>query len=217
MMMAITTLVEPLVSTADSPADIGDMGGGGDGEGGGGGGMPATVGGVTTSSTTIETPVTLASMPVALLGLLVAMAIIDCTEVAVTVYVWMLTSAMTLPGDTATSTADGSTLALAAIAPFISVRTLGVNEETSPASSRVTPPTLLAGGDGHAAALFHFEQGIEVVRRHGFFEPEDIKRLERAGDAHGGGDIESAMTFDEQIDLVADGIFHGRDVFDGKP
>jgi hypothetical protein len=49
--------------------------------------MSATVGGVTTASTTIETPVTLVSMPVALLGLLVAMAIIDCTEVAVTVYV----------------------------------------------------------------------------------------------------------------------------------
>jgi len=148
MMMAITTLVEPLVSTADSPADIGDMGGGGDGEGGGGGGMSATVGGVTTASTTIETPVTLVSMPVALLGLLVAMAIIDCTEVAVTVYVWMLTSAMTLPGDTATSTADGSTLALSAIALFISVRTLGVNEETSPASSRVNLTTLTAGGEG---------------------------------------------------------------------
>ena len=74
-----------------------------------------------------------------------------------------------------------------------------------------------AGSDGHAAALLHFEQGIEVVRRHGFLEPEDIKRLERAGDAHGGGNVESAMTFDQQIDLVADSIFHGRDVFDGKP
>ena len=148
MMMAITTLVEPLVSTADSPNDTGDMGSGGDGEGGGGGGMSATVGSVTTASTTIETPVTLVSMAVALLGLLIALAIIDCTEVAITVYVWMLTSAITLPGDTATSTADGSTLALAAIAPFISVRTLGVNEETSPASSRVNPTTLIAGGDG---------------------------------------------------------------------
>ena len=75
----------------------------------------------------------------------------------------------------------------------------------------------LAGGDGHAAALLHFEQGIEVVRRHGFLEPEDVKRLECASDAHGGGDVETAMTFDEQIDLVADSIFHGRDVFDGKP
>jgi len=93
-------------------------------------------------------PVMLASMAVALLGLLVALAIIDCTEVAVTVVVWMLTSMMTLPGDTATSTADGSTPALAAIALFISVCTLGVNEETSPASSRVNPTTLIAGGDG---------------------------------------------------------------------
>jgi hypothetical protein len=60
----------------------------------------------------------------------------------------MLTSTRTLPGDIVNSTADGSTPALAAIAPFISVRTLGVNEETSPASSRVNPTTLIAGGDG---------------------------------------------------------------------
>ena len=77
-----------------------------------------TKGGVTTASTAIETPVTLASMAIALLGLLIALTIIDCTETAVAVVVWMLTSTMTLPGDTATSTADGSTLALAAIAPL---------------------------------------------------------------------------------------------------
>jgi len=132
MTIAITTLVEPLVSTADSPADRGDMGEGGNGDGGGGGGASVTVGGVTTASTSIETPVTLASMAVALLGLLVALAIVDCTKAAVAVVVWMLTSTMTLPGDTATSTADGSTPARAAIEPCIWVRTLGVNEETSP-------------------------------------------------------------------------------------
>jgi hypothetical protein len=43
------------------------------------------MGGVTTASTAIETPVTLASMAVALLGLLVALAIADCTEVAIVV------------------------------------------------------------------------------------------------------------------------------------
>jgi hypothetical protein len=85
-------------------------------------------------------------MAVALLGLLVALAIVDCTEAAVAVGVWMLTSAMTLPGDMVNSTADGSTLALAAIALFISTRTLGMNEETSPASSRVNLTTLIAGG-----------------------------------------------------------------------
>jgi len=124
------------------------MGGGGNGDGGGGGGASATVGGVTTASTTIETPVTLASMAVALLGLLVALAIVECTKAAVAVGVWLHTSTMTLPGDTATSTADGSTPARAAIEPCIWVRTLGVNEETSPASSRVKPTTLIAGGDG---------------------------------------------------------------------
>ena len=108
------------------------MGGGGNGDGGGGGGASVTVGGVTTASTTIETPVTLASMAVALLGLLVALAIVDCTEAAVAVVVWMLTSAMTLPGDMVNSTAEGSTPARAAIEPCIWVRTLGVNEETSP-------------------------------------------------------------------------------------
>ena len=102
--------MEPLVSTADAPADVGDMGGGGDGEGGGGGGMSAMVDGVT-ASTAIETPVMFASMAVALLGLLVALAIVDCTEAAVAVVVWMLTSTMTLPGDMVNSTADGSTLA----------------------------------------------------------------------------------------------------------
>ena len=65
--------------------------------------------GVTTASTTIETPVTDVSMAVALLGLLVALAIADCTEAAVAVGVWMFTSTMTLPGDMANSTADGPT------------------------------------------------------------------------------------------------------------
>ena len=65
--------------------------------------------GVTTASTTIETPVTDASMAVALLGLLVALAIADCTEAAVAVDVWMFTPTMTLPGDMANSTADGPT------------------------------------------------------------------------------------------------------------
>ena len=109
MIIEITTLVEPLVSTADSPADRGDMGGGGNGDGGGGGGASVTVGGITTASTTIETPVTFVSMAVALLGPLVALAIADCTEAAVAVGVWMLTSTMTLPGDMANSTADGPT------------------------------------------------------------------------------------------------------------
>ena len=108
--------VEPLVSTADAPVDMGDISGGGDGEGGGGGGTSATVGGITTASTAIKRPVTLASMAVALLGLLVALAIVDCTEAAIAVGVWMLTPTMTLPGDMVNSTADGSTRARAAIA-----------------------------------------------------------------------------------------------------
>jgi hypothetical protein len=89
-----------------------------------------------------------ASIAVALLGLLVALAIVDCTEAAVTAYVWMLTSAMTLPAEIVNSTANGSTPARTAIALFISLRTLGVNEETSPSSSRVNPTILIAGGEG---------------------------------------------------------------------
>jgi hypothetical protein len=50
-------------------------------------------------------------MAVALLGLLVALAIADRTEAAAAVGVRMRTSTMTLPGDMANSTADGSTLA----------------------------------------------------------------------------------------------------------
>ena len=127
--------------------------GGGDGESeeGGGGGNDArsvTVGGAMIASTAIEMPVTLASIAVALLALLVALAIVDCTEAAAALVVWMLTPTTTLPDDRVNSTADGSTLALAAIALFISVRTLGLNEETSPASSRVNLTTLTAGGEG---------------------------------------------------------------------
>ena len=140
--------MEPLVSTADAPADVGDMGGGGDGEGGGGGGTSAMVGSVTTASTTIETPVTLASMAVALLGLLVALAIVDRTEAAITAYVSILTSAMMLPGDIVNSTADGSTPACAANALCIWACTLGMNEETSPPSSRRNPTILITGGEG---------------------------------------------------------------------
>ena len=60
----------------------------------------------------------------------------------------MRTPTMTLPDVTATITADGSTPTRAAIALFISARTLGVNEETSPASSRLNPTRLIAGGEG---------------------------------------------------------------------
>ena len=105
------TPMEPLVSTPNAPLDMADTGRGGNGEGGGGGGTSATVGGVTIASTAIGMPVTLASMAVALLGLLVAMAIVDCTEAAAAVVVWMLTPTMTLPDEIVNSTADGPTLA----------------------------------------------------------------------------------------------------------
>ncbi len=108
----------------------------------------AIVGGITTTSTAIEMPVTLASMAVALLGVLVALAIVDCTEAAVAVGVRMRTPRMTLPGDMVNSTADGSTPARAAVTLLIWDCTLGVNEETSPASRRVNPTTLIAGGEG---------------------------------------------------------------------
>jgi hypothetical protein len=130
--------------------------GGGEGkgeEGGGGGATFAMMGGVTTASTAIEMPVTLASIEVALLGLLVALAIADCTEVASAVGVWMRTSTMTLPGDIVNSTADGSTPARAATALCIWVCTLAVNEETSPSRRRVNPTTLIAAGDGGEAAM----------------------------------------------------------------
>ena len=125
--------------------------GGGEGEGeegGGGGATFATKGGVTTASTAIETPVTLASMVVALLGLLVALATADCTEVAIAVGVRMRTPTMMLPDVTVTMTADELTPAWAAIALCISVRTLGVKEETSPASRRAKLMTLITGGEG---------------------------------------------------------------------
>eukprot|EP00900_Chrysochromulina_parva_P016153 jgi/Chrpa1/24539/Chrysochromulina_OHIO_Genome00006929-RA len=135
MMLPVELL---LVSTAKAPVN----------SGGGGGATLAIVGSVTTASTAIVTPVTLANMAVALLGLLVALAIVDCTEAAVAVGVRMSTPTMTLPGDMVSSTADGSTPALAAVALLIWDCTLGVNEETSPASRRVNPTTLIAGGDG---------------------------------------------------------------------
>jgi uncharacterized membrane protein YgcG len=87
-------------------------------------------------------------MAFALLVLLVALAIVDCTEAAVAVGVRMRTPTMTLPGVTVNSTADGSTPARAAIALLIWDCTLGVTEETSPASSRVNRTTLIAGGEG---------------------------------------------------------------------
>ena len=109
MMMPIEPPLDSTVGAATAPVPIGDMGGGGDGEGGGGGGTSSTVGVVTTASTTTEMPVTLASIALALLGLLVALAIVDCTEAAVTACVSILTSAMTLPAEIVKSTAEGST------------------------------------------------------------------------------------------------------------
>ena len=138
---------EMLISPPSAKLPKGAFGGGG-GCGGGGATSAVAVGGVTTASTAIGTPVTLASRAVALLELLVALAIADCTEVAITVGVRMRTPTMTLPDVTVNSTADGSTPARAAIALFISVRTLGVKEETSPASSRAKSMTLIDGDDG---------------------------------------------------------------------
>ena len=115
---------------------------------GGGGATLAIVGVVTIPCTAIDTPVTLKNMAVALLGVLIAVAIDDCTKAAVAVGVRMRTPTMTLPGDMVNSTADGSTPARAAIALLIWDSTLGVNEETSPASSRVNRTTLIAGGEG---------------------------------------------------------------------
>ena len=121
--------------------------------------MFAMVGGVTTASTTIETPVTFASMRVAVLGLLVALAIVDCTEVAIAVGVRMRTPTMTLPDVTVTVTADGSTPARIAIALFICSRTAEVNEEISPASSRTNATTLIAGGGGGGGLLTELYMG----------------------------------------------------------
>ena len=164
MMTPMMIPIEPLVSTATAPVSSGSGGGGG-------GATLAIVGGVTTASTAIEPPATLANIAVALLALLVAMAIVDCTEAAVAVGVRMLTPTMTLPGDIApndivNSTADGSTPARAAVALLIWDCTLGVNEETSPASRRVNPTTLIAGGEGEG------EGGSEV----GSGESEDATK-----------------------------------------
>ena len=124
---------------------------------GGGGATLTIVGYVTTACTAIDTPVTLKNMAVALLGVLIAVAIDDCTKAAVAVGVRMRTPTMTLPGDMVNSTADGSTPARAAVTILIWDCTLGVNEETSPASRRVNPTTLISvaavtgdggGGDG---------------------------------------------------------------------
>ena len=128
--------IEPFVSAATAPVNSGG--------GGGGGATLAIVGCVTTASTAIETPVTFASMPATLFVLLVTIAIVDCTEAAIAVGVRMRTPTMTLPGEMVSSTADGSTPARAAVALLIWDCTLGVNEETSPASSRVNRTTLVA-------------------------------------------------------------------------
>ena len=130
MMIPMMVPMEPLVSTANS--------------GGGGGATLVIVGGVTTASTAIGTPVTLANIKVALLRLLVAVAIVDCTEAAVAVGVRMRTLTMMLPGDMVNSTANGSTPARAATALLIWDCTLGVNEDTSPSSRRVNTTTLIA-------------------------------------------------------------------------
>ena len=123
---------------------------------GGGGATLAIVGDVTIPCTAIDTPVTLANMAVALLGVLIAVAIADCTKAAVAVGVRMRTPTMTLPGEMVNSTADGSTRARAAVTRFIWDCTLGVNEETSPARRRVNPTTLIGvaavtGGGGGGA------------------------------------------------------------------
>jgi len=130
MMIPMMVPGEKLASTANS--------------GGGGGATLATVGGVRTASTLIEKPVTFANMAVALLGLLIALAIVDCTEAAVAVGVRMRTLTMTLPADMVNSTAEGSTPARAATALLIWDCTLEVNEETSPSSRRVNTTTLIA-------------------------------------------------------------------------
>ena len=73
---------------------------GGGGGGAGDGAMAVTKGCVTTASTETEAPpamVTPASMLVALVVELNAEAIVDCSEADLSVRVWMVHSAMTLP------------------------------------------------------------------------------------------------------------------------
>ena len=109
-------------------------------------------GGVVMAVTVMATPVTLASIVVALLGALVAVAIVDCTVEAVAVGTRILTSRTTLPAATLTSTFETSTPAVVAIALLTSASTLVVKSETSPWSSRVNSTLLIDGGGGETAA-----------------------------------------------------------------
>ena len=66
--------------------------------------------------TVMATPETLESIAVALLGALVAAAIVECTADALKVGTRMLTSSRTLPAATLTSTSEAATPAVAATA-----------------------------------------------------------------------------------------------------
>ena len=46
-------------------------------------------------------------------------------------------------------------------------------------------------------------QGFQVVRRDGLFEPVDVVPFQLASDAHGGGDIEPPVAFDQDVHLIA--------------
>ena len=96
-----------------------------------------SVGATVMAVTVMATLLTLESIAVALLGVLVAVAIVDCTDVAVDVGTRMLISRTTLPEVTVMVTADRSTPACVAMACWTSVLTLAVKVATSPASAKV--------------------------------------------------------------------------------
>ena len=58
----------------------------------------------------------------------------------------------------------------------------------------------LAGGDGHRAAPRHFHHRADVGVRHGLFEPGRTELVDGFGEFDGGGDVEAAVAFDQQVD-----------------
>ena len=63
----------------------------------------------------------------------------------------------------------------------------------------------------HADAILHFPHAFFIIRRNRLLEPEDIVFLQTAADFHSRRNVETAMPFDEQLDVLTRRL---RDLFD---
>src|SRR5690606_6988753 len=64
--------------------------------------------------------------------------------------------------------------------------------------------------NGYLASFFQFGQPFQVLRGHGFLEPEHPKIFHGMGKLYRSGQIETAMPLDQNLYFTSNGLDHSR-------